>query len=282
MKANLFLLYFLLTIVFISCADESETPVFITMKPPAIEIPTERGSDFQIIEEYYLFHRTSLLGGFSYDQAIPVLADGNEDILIFPGIRVNAVKEQPDIYSMMDPDTLRRTFTPGDAIEFKPTFRYRNQVNFKILEDFETGNGFLLDIDDNSNTTLVRTLGRGYNNTAGGVLAVTADDRFNEIAWSESLSNFPLTGDVIVEITYKSNIELRVGILASSPLIGTDINYKLGLFPSAEWNKVYVDIAPEIRSSNKEEIRLLFGASYDIANVAGEVILDDIKLLHLQ
>ncbi len=284
MRSNLLCILILTILIFSSCAEEADIPVFVTVHPPNFSINSNQGSAFQDISKYFMFHRTSLLGGFSYDNEIPVLASGNEALLIFPGIRKNGLVEQPAIYQMMSSDTIQRNFSPGDLIEFTPTFRYLNNVNFRILENFENGTGFSEDADGNVNTEFRLESGIGYNSSTGGVMEVTIDDPLLEIAWQPSMSNFPITGDVIVELTHKNNIELGVGILAKSALIGTEKIYKVILFPSVDWNKVYVDIGPEIRTSGADEIQLLLGAIHSNSDTLaiGRAIIDDIKLLYLE
>ena len=277
------IIFFILLITIFSCAEEADVPVFVTINQPSIiELPGQ-GSSFHDINEYFLFHRTSLLGGFSYGNEIPVLASGMEEILLFPGIRKNGLVEQPDIYQMMTSDTLFRNFIPGELIDYTPTFRYKNNVNFSIVENFEGGHGFAEDVDQNPGTQFRIENNTGYNNSTAGIMEVTEENLRLEVAWFEPMSNLPQTGDIIVELTHKNNIELGVGILANSLLTGQQIIYKVILFPSSDWNKVYIDLAPEIRSSGAEDVRLLIGVTHNLSDTldVGRAWIDDVKLLFL-
>ena len=277
------ILYLIIISTFFSCEEEADIPVFVTIDEPNIVEEPNQGISVHAINEYFLFHRTSLLGGFSFGNEVPVLAEGIEDLLLFPGIRKNGLVAQPDIYQMMTSDTFRQDFLPGSQVNFTPTFRYKSNVNFSIVENFEGGHGFTDDVDNNANTAFRIENNVGYNNSTAGVMEVTRDNPILEVAWLEPMTNLPLTGDIIVEVTHKNNIELGIGILAISQLNGQQQIYKVILFPTSEWNKVYVDLAPEIRNSGADEVRLLIGATHDLSDTLGlgRALIDDVKLLFL-
>ena len=58
-------------------------------------------------------------------------------------------------------------------------------------------------------------------------------------------------------------------------------NLKLGLRPKSDWNKVYIDLAPEISVSQLEQYRVFFSVQY--SGSGGEVqkvYIDNVKLIH--
>lgn len=280
MKSNI-LYIFLLCILLISCGDEADDPVYVTVNQPNFSINNTQGSDFQSIQEYFMFHRTSLLGGFSYEHEIPVLASGQEDLLIFAGIRKNTLIEQPAIYTMMAPDTLRRNFVPGEMTSFTPTFKYYDNTKFRLLEDFESGTQFTMDIDQDDETILLAVGGEGYQGSFGGVMEVNSDNPLL-IVGSQALTDFPLSGDIILEMTFKTNTILIVGIYAINNFDQNDPRPKVNLLPTDDWTKVYIDLSQEINQNRADAYRVFFSINHlnSTELTTSRAVVDDIKLLH--
>ncbi len=271
----------IISFCFYGCGDEAMQPIYVKINEPEFDILTEQGTDYQISHSYFMFHRTSLLGGFQYGNEIPVLADPQDEIQIFPGIRKNGLRQQPAIYDMMSRDIVLIDALPGETFEFTPTYSYLPNVQFRLNEDFEGGTAFSLDLDENSSTRLIVTENVGYNNSAGGVMTVDEDNPLIEVAWSVGLTDFPISGDVIIELTYKNDTNLGVGFFGTSTSGSLEF-IKLFLFPSDTLTKVYIDIGPEMRESRLDNFHVMFSYQHDGTSTSNQAIIDDVKLLHLQ
>ena len=271
-------------LVLASCGDQAEDPIYVTINTPIFVIGTNQGTAFQNVNEYFMFHRTNLLGGFSYGKQIPVLASGLEDLLIFPGINKNTLSEQPDRYNMMEADTFTKDFIPGESVSFTPTFRYRNNVNFRVIEDFETGTGLTMDIDRDEESQFIVMPGVGYNGTSGGVMEVNSDHPLLEIGSGVPLTSFPPTGDIILEITYKNNVDIGVGVYAENNFEQNELRYHVILKASEDWNKEYIELSQKIRQNPADAYRILIGVDHRTTSglTTSTAFIDDIKLLYLE
>lgn len=274
------LLFFLFVLV--ACGDEAEVPVYLTVNTPQFAIAPAEGTDLQSSMECFVYHNTSLLGGFSYGNEIPVLASGQDEILVFAGIRKNTLVDQPDQYSMMDPDTLKMNFMPGEQVTISPTFRYTDNVKFRILDDFETGTEFTADLDLSSNTKLVSLPGIGYQDSRGGLMEVTSEDNVLIVASQSQLTGFPIGGDVILEMTFKSNTLIVVGINAIYNFGVNQTFSKVILNPSQSWEKVYIDLGPEIGLAGANAYQVFLSINHNNTPTldTARAVVDDIKLLH--
>ena len=282
MKNNISIIFIFILIGVIGCGDAAEVPVYVTINEPEIVSRSDEGTDFHDISEYFMFHRTALLGGFSYGNEIPVLAEGEEDLLIFAGIRQNTLIEQPARFEMMAPDTFRKDFIPGELANFTPTFRYYDNVKFRFIDDFEMGTTFSVEADTDSETKLVATQGVGFNNSSGGVMRVSEDHPLLIVASEELLSNFPLSGQAILELTFKTEVDLFVGVIAYYNFGSSDLIDKVILSPTTEWTKVYIDLLEEIAFAQADSYRVYIGTNHAFANTTADVeaIIDDVKFVH--
>ena len=278
-----YIFLFISLVVLSACGDEAEVPVYLRLEEPEFFIGTNEGTDKQEINEHFVFHNTALLGGYSTGKNIPILAEGEDELLIFAGIRRNAVSTQPNIYFMFLADTMRADFQPGQTYTFKPTYRYSENVLFHFIEEFESGTDFIIDLDGNNDSRVVPTPGLGYNGTGGGVIDLTKDYPVCLVSTDALYDQFPSIGDVIIEMTYKTDVEMRVGVRGVTPTTGqSDEEFRVGLRPTDEWTKVYIDVNTLIRGSRHDQFQVLIGAALDtFQNDQGRVILDDIKFLNL-
>jgi len=278
-----YLLFILITICFASCGDEADTPVYITVNEPTFDLTPAQGVNYHDTQEFFIFHRTANLGGFPYGNEIPVLAEGMEDVIIFPGIRKNGIRAQLAIYDLMLQDTFRRDFIPGTDYVFNPVFQYRVNTVFRLNENFENSNAFVTDVDGNAATVLSTEPNIGFNNTRGGHMVVTTDNRELRVASEPALRDFPTFGSIIAEITYKNTTQLSVGVYGTNANGNKEIfRTELFLNPTDEFKKVYFDMEPAIRQSGFSDFQLLFTIIHDGISTVQDAVIDDVKIIHLQ
>jgi hypothetical protein len=102
---------------------------------------------------------------------------------------------------------------------------------------------------------------------------------------AESVTGFyvPKTAPyVYLEMDYKNNVSFGVGLeanLANDP--NTISLVKLNLNPQDEWNKIYINLFPEIQLLDADEYRIFFRVQdQTIPDEEVEIYFDNIKLIY--
>lgn len=263
------------------CGDEADIPAYIKVNAPQFDVLPNQGTDFQNSDFYFLYHRNAALGGFAYGNEVPVLAEGVEDITIYPGVRMDGFQAMPEINFMFNPVVYSRDFMPGSDYEFSPTFTYNNDVNFRIVEDFETGNSFNVDVDGDPAAKMTVEPGIGYDGSQGGIMRATPDQNLVAVAYDIPFTNFPLGLPVIIEMSHNNSTQLAVSIWANYAANPSQEFPKIYLVPTdGEWKKLYLDVGDLIRSTNAQSIQLMYSIRYDEQVDDNYAIIDDIKMMH--
>lgn len=273
---------FLCCLVFMGCGEEADIPVYITVNEPTFETLPNQGTDFQDSDIFFLFHNNSALGAFPYGNEIPLLADGMDDIVIYPGVRMDGFQAMPEINFMFNSITYTRDFVPGTDYSFSPTFTYDPDVDFRIVEDFETGNAFNADIDDDPMTKMELEAGIGFDNSYGGIMRTSPEKDLVAVAHDVQLNNFPPGLPIIVELSHNNSTQMVVSVWANYPVNPSQEFQKIFLVPTdGEWKKLYLDMGELIRTTNATSVQLMFAIRYDETVDDNYAIIDDVKLMHL-
>lgn len=266
------------------CDQEAGVPSYILLHAPKVVTTPGQGTDYQLFSEHYVFHNRSLLGAYSFEHEIPVLTEGIDYLALFAGIRANGIRDLPQINFFFAPDTMTRSFVPGEVHEYTPTYRYSDGVVFHMIADFESGNPFTVDVDLDSETSLIPMEGMGFDGSRGGVVQLTQDHPEGTIATSEQFVDFVPGTSVMMELTYTTTVDLYIALIASTPSAG-EAEYVIvsGLRPYEGWNKVYIELSDYIEDSRHEHFQLMFsGILPTDGEETGQYIIDDVKLLSLQ
>ena len=275
------LLILSLVVLALSCAEKADIPIYVTLEEPIVHtIDDEQGTNHQQFTHYYVFNNTEIVGVYEPGQEFPIIINEDNKINVFPGILVNGRFSAPDIYAPMTSDSFRILADEGEHVSFQPVLEYNNKQIFRLLENFEAGTRFTDDIDGNPETALVIQDGVGFGGSKAGVLKTTDANRDNGIAYQFGLENLPISRYVYLELTYKNDVSLFVGVIGFDGGQETLLEHSLYV-PKDDWNKVYIDLS-SVMSNTYRSYRVFFSTSYNPNLIAEEayVYLDDIKLIH--
>lgn len=264
--------------------DMSEIPTFLTLKAPIIEHQAGLGSTSHNVEDYWLYVGNELIGVFSQNQAAPVIGEGIKDLSIQPGIRVNGLRDEAYIYPFLE--TYRSQVdlcACGEAIDVQPTFKYKPTAKFSFIEDFESGNIFGTDLDENPSTTSIAQNDTVFEGSYSLLLNVNAEHTLNQTTSLEFYNDFASDGrDVFVEFNYKSNVNFLVGLEADINGVHA-VELPFGIFKSDHWKKMYISLTDLVAASKADDgYRVVFQLQYPTGSTLpiGQLYLDNIKLVH--
>lgn len=275
-----------LTMMSSSCTlfdNDSFEPAFLEIDSVSLATTLPQGAPTHRIEDVWVFVDGFVVGVFTLPARIPVIpTKDTTDIRITAGVRQNGMRDVPIEYPFYDAIQLRLPIKSGETRRLTPQFQYRPDSKFDFVEGFELGNIFTSDEDGNPETTMVITTAEAATGARSGLMLSSASRPRTEVAtFSEFLGENNARGAVYLEIEYKSEAEVFVGVIVRTAVEEIK-NYKLILRRNTNWTKVYVDLTDEISNAAVVTYKVVVGTEYP-SNAPGtstNTFIDNVKLIH--
>ena len=277
------LIIVLISSAFSACeliSPDEKTPSFLKIDSISLATTASEGPADHNIVDAWVFNNEQLVGIFELPAIVPILSEGEANIRIRGGIKLNGQvgTRIPYLYTQDYTGTLE--LFPDSQVHLNPTISFHDDINFPWIEDFE-GVGLALSETTISDGRLERIDNEDAFDGESFKLSLSESQLIVECRFSEA-QPLPAGGTpVMMEFTYRSNHTLIAGIF-SRDQTGTFQVPIIVLSPSEDWNRVYVNLT-DIVSSNSGffEHQPYFGFIRD-EDHEGEafVILDNIRVLH--
>jgi hypothetical protein len=261
--------------------DPAPLPAYIHIDTIAVSVIQGQGTDMHLITEAWVYTDSVFQGAFHVPTTFPILGKGEINIDIFPGIRVNGQGSSPDIYPLMTVFSQKMDLNTLEETLIKPIFTYHPKARFTFVEDFETGNIFTNDIDQDPETHLLVSKVSSGRKSASGTLS--ASHTVLEVATNFIYENIPSDGSpVFFEMEYKGDIPLAVGLRGHQTGISPSTQYKLILVPREDWQKIYINFSDDLKRSQLSGYQVIFRSQFDssLSQAEQKIFLDNLKLLH--
>jgi hypothetical protein len=247
-----------------------------------------QGSRSCKISDAWVYVDEQLVGCFELPVTFPVLSEGNHLVRIRAGIKVNGIAATRAPYPFYEDFTQYVNFQQGKRITLTPTVKYRTNITFGFIENFD-GAGTTLTlspaITDTTGAVRLQIINRATNpNVFEGPNSAMAhlDATHYEFECITNTSyTLPQAGaPIFLEFNYKCNAPFTIGIYAHA-LSGTTKASALSFNPSADWNKAYLYLTPVVDgASNATDYNLFIGmVNYTFADSLA-LVLDNLKLVY--
>ncbi len=278
---------FLLPLLSVSaCKDEPEQiPAYLKINPYQVTAPG--GASWQAITDGWLYVNGEFLGAYTLPATVPVLAEGDTEIILFPGIKENGIEATPNIYPYLKRYTKNYNLVAGQTTTIQPTTEYETSIKYGFgvgRGDFDGGSSIGLenrdgDVDINVELT-------SDNSFAGQCLIMRADTAhpIMDVA-TELMKDLPFLGapEVWLELHYNADVPFFLYLLNGNP----ENTQKVYQFNTTEgWNKIYINLTQHIVNTGFADHRLYFRLSLPRDNsgnyeqINGTVRLDNIRVVH--
>ena len=207
--------------LFFGCKQEDITPSWIKINEFGLITNIEtQGWDTHGITDAWVYLDNEHLGVHQVPCTIPVLAEGEHTFTILPGIKNNGISSTRRSYPFYQPFEVTGTLTKNDTFEINPITAYRTSVEFAFIEDFENaGISFLKGPASDTNFVFVNEDEHPeiveYGDKCGGIFLTELDSLFT--ANTEEFMNLPKGEEVYLEIDYRNNNSIAMGVLARYP-----------------------------------------------------------------
>ena len=185
------------------------------------------------------------LGTFELPAKIPIIADGEHEFVILPGIVNNGISATKKRYPFVEPFRGNITLVKNDTVSMNPTTKYYNSIKF-LIEDFESPS-MQLDVAIESSATL------GRNNDPAFLMW---GNRYGEILLNEQDSTLSIvTTFNTVLPKLGAEVYLEFDYINTNSMLTKVISYGNGDYfedpfilmnpqpeESAVWKHAYIDL----------------------------------------
>ncbi|MCR9289070.1 MAG: hypothetical protein NXI23_16975 [Bacteroidetes bacterium] len=232
---------------------------------------------------------SNTLGTFSLPATIPILLEGTFDIEIDPAIKANGNSFSLEVYPYYEKIISTTTLVPGEIIDLNLTTKYKESIEVEFQEDFEGGDAifFNRDLEPASPNEIVGFEQGAFEGKSGRIALDKDNAGFiisTEAAFSLDLNQ---TGAVYMEINYKNDIPIEVGIFGVNALGEDNPLWEFVLVEQENWNKIYLNLTETIQFLNENQFRFGIRGIIPFSPTLGdftlenaEVLLDNIKVIH--
>ncbi|MBW6492012.1 MAG: hypothetical protein K0B15_12550 [Lentimicrobium sp.] len=285
-------LFFSLFSLLISCDNNDDSnlvPSYINIDQFSLTTDYEQGTASHKITDAWVYVDETLIGAFELPARVPILREGEQNITLRPGIKINGISSTRAIYPYLNP-VIRKVILETDSsiVLNAVSTRYRPNVTFPWLESFEL-TGITIDTTSKSTVPLLRTSDPahvfsypGESGSYSAWIQIEHDTSVFEAVTKEKFE-FPSSGsEVFLEMNYKTNNTFTVGVFYKS--VGMEIQRPLlVLNKSDEWNKIYINLTvPKTDTPNATDFRIFFGAQLNKENSLANIYIDNCKLVHFK
>ena len=241
------------------------------------------------ITDVWLYIDDNLQGCYEMPATIPVLERGKHRITIYPGIKLNGNSSTRTINPFYQPYIIEEFELKEKVVDtICPATTYysidESSINFKFMEDYESQ--IQLEDEQNSQTSIIRTdrddperWDDQYNNSHYSGYVHLSDTITYFCVASDEYRDLPNQGNsIFLEIDYKCTDLFEVGLFAKiSNVENLPLVY---VNPSPKWNKIYINLGPNITDNQDAEYFKFYIAGRIDENSEAEYYFDNIKLVY--
>ncbi len=273
---------------------EQEVPSYIRIDTIGLkDTDFYHGSLSAKITDAWVYVENQLIGGFELPATIPVLAKGEVDIIVRPGVMLNGMINTRAAYDFYDRIDLTAKIaedsitTIGTDYAGKKILKtsYKESTYFAWQESFE-------DAELTLDTTAFSTVGITLTETGSpdtfeglhsGLVVLKEDDDVFEAITSESYE-LPQNGSpIFLEMNYKNNSPFTVGLVIHEEGYSTVFHSLMVYNARTDWNKVYINLTQVVANAyGATSFQLFFGAGKSPEVEETRLLFDNFRLIYLQ
>ncbi len=249
-----------------------------------------QGTSNQNFTDAWVYVDDNLIGGFEMPATFPVLAEGSHKLEIRPGIKLNGISDTRSPYPCVQPFIISNfSFVPDSIRKVSVNSTYYSNAEFVWMENFEDPS-LAIRKSQNSDTGIVRTSPADAPEAFlddfshySGISYLDADRNYLQLV-SDNGSGTGFVFDrgdfIFLELNYKNNIPLVVGVYITK-MDNTILDRPyLVINPSDDWNKIYVNFTPVVNEeTDAVDYTIYLAAQFNLTTGSAFIMLDNIKLV---
>ncbi len=238
------------------------------------------------INDLWVFDNEIARGLHATGSKVPIQRTGKTKIRVTAAIKSDGNSEQRIIYPMYTSFSKEFELTELGTDTVEGTFSYLENAIIPFVEDFD-GNGSRFEYNPalkQVGDTILKDKGIGAlnpGNFAGKVVLNSVDPKGFLEVYSQVYTNWPIYTPFYFEMDYKGNIPIVVGLYATNSSGETKQFPMFITNPIENWNKLYLNLEPEIndRGAGIQYRLFLRFSKGSVANP--EAWIDNLKIVYL-
>ena len=306
MKCLRYIFLFGIIILLFSCKKfkgSQEIPAYLRIEPWTFTTNYDvEGAATNAITDAWVYVDGNLHGCFelkNHDDGqyvlVPILEKGNHRLHIYPGLKMNGISSTRIQYPFYKPYVCDRDLTEGVIDTIRPFTHYYSVdstlMRFKMKEDFEEVNNIKLYRIDSTCAELHQISHRTDQNAWMDPLDTINHYRSGHVHLGDSITKMGLASGelrdlpalgkpILMEMDYKCNAEISIGLFIMDPqdgLIDMPLYY---LRATDTWKKTYLNYSPTVTDHNNYEYVKFYLKSSISENTTADFYIDNIKLIY--
>lgn len=240
--------------------------------------PSTHGSVSENITDAWVYVDNHNVGNFELPATVPVLLENDSaELVVFAGIKSNGQSFFRRRYIFYEPYTQRIGITAATQ-NITPQIQYRSGLNFRMIEDFESGNSFLPYLAPD--TSIERTSDPAYvfEGNTGGLIWLTNTERDARSITAQDFT-LPTDRETFLEMDYKSDVIFTVEVQIVTPASTVIVADLLSINAKENWNKIYINLTELATTYSGSKINFIIKTSLFPGQTSGFVALDNFKIL---
>jgi len=243
--------------------------------------PARTGSASHKITSVFAYFNNAPVGVFDLPVTFPVIATAPGTLLVIPGVDFDGLTGYQATYPHYIGHEMPMTPSPGNTIDYTPATEYSTGARLLSNEEFEQGwnndNSFvrLFGDADLINTT---TASEVFEGGGSGLIRLGAGQDSTSVISRTGIS-IPANKSSFIELNYKGNMSLLVGMqvrLIDGSLFEANI---IGLKPRTEWGKIYIGADEFVGAYQGTNYKMIIRTLKPEGLSDGFLYLDNIKVL---
>jgi hypothetical protein len=231
------------------------------------------------ITNVVVYYNENPIGSFDLPCTIPVITSGSSGaLLIYPGINMDGLNNMTTPYPFYMSDTFTLQTQPGKIITHEPVTEFYSDIKVQPISDFLGLTNFVWAGGNIPMGITHDSLG-GEGSSAGVIIFAGAED--SSIDSSVKTFTIPVgTADAFIEFDYQSSLPFYVGMSANlSTFITSGAYYLTGIYPSATWQKFYLNAIDFSNTYPATSYNFYIKTSMPAGQTYGKLLIENINLI---
>ena len=221
---------------------------------------------------------------------MPVLKEGEHEVLVIPGIKINGQSSTRVTNSFYEPYRTTVNLTKEQTTTITPSFRYKSTCNFMARDDFED-TGIILNPRADFDTTRMRAIPKSsfpdivaYGNSCGA-MSIDSQDTVVSVFTELNLPIFQKR--MYLEFDYLTSNSFAIGIINKTAGGVEQVQpLEFGVLSTDPdnfvWKKIYFNISDQVNFNPfAETFELYLTAVLDEDNTEAKIYIDNIKIVYI-
>lgn len=242
-----------------------------------------QGDSSSNIADMWVYSNGSLEGAIGLPTFIPIQKNGYTEIGIDAGVLKSGQDYERIPYPLLTREYFTINISPNGVDTLLPDFKYVASCQFKMIEDFDRV-GFQFDyyrrLPGDTIELVKDSTALVFGKNSGSIKMSSATDEFS-LRSTKSYDLNRLGGPIFLEMDYKSDAIIYIGMVAIAPFTGEEtIVPILNTYPTENWKKAYIELTPEvIVKASGTRFKIYINTIKNVGAKPPLLMLDNIKLI---